>query len=338
MTLRSLPRKPGVLALPDLVQSLSEMAHHVELVEQDAGLRSVAAGGVAKGLPHVHHRKPDALGFRGSQPLVEEIEAGFGTVLAAEPDRAVPLQIADHDAVGVPLADRDLVDADRPRPRCSRSSKLLLHVLLVELLDGPPIQVQLAGDVLDGRGPTAPAHEEGKALGVKGVVGEPRQLLLLHLGATPAAHPTALDLQVDSGVSRRQVSHPAQLAIVDSARGSTADSTHSFFPRRSSRTTRTLGSPNTPRTAARGRNAGKRYTSTNRRFLPIANSCQVFRPRKTPQSPVREGFQQLHVENSSTRFAEEPPSLTRRFTLSRRRAVLRAYGTARAGIVHFGCF
>jgi hypothetical protein len=43
-----------------------------------------------------------------------------------------------------------------------------------------------------------------------------------------------------------------------------------------------LGSPNTPCTAARGRNAGKRYTSTNRRALPIANSCQVFRHRETP--------------------------------------------------------
>jgi transposase len=56
------------------------------------------------------------------------------------------------------------------------SSELLLHVLLVEFLDGAPIQVQLAGNVLDRRGPTAPAHKERKALGVEGVVGEPRQL------------------------------------------------------------------------------------------------------------------------------------------------------------------
>jgi hypothetical protein len=69
---------------------------------------------------------------------------------------------------------------------------------------------------------------------------------------------------------------------------------------------RTLGSPNTPRTVARGRNAGKRYASTNRRALPIANSCQVLEPWKTPQSPVPEGFQQLRVENSSTRFQEDP--------------------------------
>src|SRR5271167_2112610 len=301
-----LAAQPGVLALSHLVQSLAEMAHDVELVEQNAGLRSVPAGGVAKGLPHVHHRQPHALAFRGSQPLVEEIHARFGAVPTAEPDRSVPPQIADHDAVGVPLADRDLVDAERPRRWGPRSSELLLHVLLVEILDGLPVQVQLAGDVPDRRGPTAPAHEERKALGVKGVVGKPGQLLLLHLGATPAAHPTALELQIDSGVSRREVSHLAQLAIVDSARGPTTGSAQSFFPRRSSRTMRTLGSPNTPRTAARGRNAGKRYTSTNRRALPIANSCQVFRHQKTPQSHVREGFQHLYVDNSSTRSGEEP--------------------------------
>src|SRR5712692_624120 len=246
------------------------------------------------------------LGFLISGRMQVRIHARFGAILPAEPDRPVPLQIADHDAVGVPLADRDLVDADRAWRWRPCSLELLLHVLLVEFLDGAPIQVQLAGAVWVRRGPTAPAHKERKALGVEGVVGEPRQLLLLHFAATPAAHPTALDLQIDSGVSRREVSYLAQLAIVDSARGPTAGPTQSFFPRRSSRTMLTLGSPNTPRTAARGRNAGKRYTSTNRRALPIANSCQVFGPQKTPQGPVREGFQQLEVENSSTRFQEDP--------------------------------
>jgi hypothetical protein len=62
------------------------------ILEETLPYVSVAAGGIAKRLPHVHHRKPDAFGLRSSEPLIEEIEAGFGTVLAAEPDRAVPLQ------------------------------------------------------------------------------------------------------------------------------------------------------------------------------------------------------------------------------------------------------
>jgi hypothetical protein len=69
---------------------------------------------------------------------------------------------------------------------------------------------------------------------------------------------------------------------------------------------RTLGFPNTPRTAARGRNAGKRYTSTSRRAFPIANSCQVFEPSKTPQALCHRAFNKLYVENSSTRSADDP--------------------------------
>jgi hypothetical protein len=50
----------------------------------------------------------------------------------------------------------------------------------------------------------------------------------------------------------------------------------------------------------------RRSTSTNRRALLIANSCQVFEPWETPQSPVPEGFAELHVENRSTPFQEDP--------------------------------
>src|SRR5260370_4380885 len=52
-------------------------------------------------LPELRRRDPDTLVFHGSQPLVKEIGADFGTVRAAEPDRAAQLLVADHDAVGV---------------------------------------------------------------------------------------------------------------------------------------------------------------------------------------------------------------------------------------------
>jgi len=50
-----LAREAGVLALAYDVQSLTEVAQHVELVEEDAGLRGVALCGVPERLPHVHH-------------------------------------------------------------------------------------------------------------------------------------------------------------------------------------------------------------------------------------------------------------------------------------------
>jgi hypothetical protein len=61
-----------------------------------------------------------------------------------------PNQVADHDAVGVPLANRYFVDTDRLRPRRARALQLRLHVLLVEFLDGAPVQIQFLGDILDG--------------------------------------------------------------------------------------------------------------------------------------------------------------------------------------------
>src|SRR5260370_42229015 len=41
-------------------------------------------------------------------------------------------------------------------------------------------------------------------------------------------------------------------------------------------------------------------------LFPSPNSCQVCEPSKTPQSPVAEGFRQLRVGDSSTRFQEDP--------------------------------
>src|ERR1019366_4122974 len=106
---------------------------------------------------------------------------------APEPDRPPLLQIADHDPVRVPLADRYLVDPDNLRLWLARSTQLLAHILHVQIPDGPPIQARLLGYVLDRHGPAASSHEEGEALGVEWVARcQPVQLLLLHLIATSA--------------------------------------------------------------------------------------------------------------------------------------------------------
>ncbi len=124
-------------------------------------------GGVAERLPHVHHGQANPRALLGPQPLEELVHARLGAILAAEPDRPPPDQIADHDAVGVALPDRDLVDADHLRRRRPRPPQLLPHVLLLELLDRVPVEMQFLGDVLDGRGPAAPADVEGEPLRVE---------------------------------------------------------------------------------------------------------------------------------------------------------------------------
>ena len=71
----------------------------------------VVLSGVAEWLPHIHDRQTDAPGLLLPEPFVEPIHARLAPIFAAEPDRAAPLQVADHDAIGVTLADRDLIDA-----------------------------------------------------------------------------------------------------------------------------------------------------------------------------------------------------------------------------------
>src|SRR5262249_39342560 len=159
-------------------------------------------------------------------------------VLTTEPDRPSADQVADHDAVGVPLANSDFVDADDRGSRCPHATELLAHVLHLQALDGLPIEAQLASHIAAGRGPTAPARVKGKAFGVEGVVGHPGQLLLFHGAATPAGYAPDLYLQVDSGVAAGKVANAAGLAVVEGPVCLPAGATDRFFRRRTSRRTR----------------------------------------------------------------------------------------------------
>src|ERR1700675_3120725 len=124
----TLAAEAGVFGLAHLVERLAEMAHDVELVEQDRRLRRFVLRDVAERLPHVHHGEPDFAALFEPQPVVERRHAGLGTILAAEPDRPLANEVAEHDAIAVALADRDLVYADRARTRRARTFELGPHV------------------------------------------------------------------------------------------------------------------------------------------------------------------------------------------------------------------
>ena len=98
-------RKAVVLASPHLVESIGEMSHDMELVVDDLHIRDVPLGRVVEGLPHVHRRQFDVAGLGLANPLEEEIEVCLPAAVATHPDRAAAIQVADHDAVVVPLAD-----------------------------------------------------------------------------------------------------------------------------------------------------------------------------------------------------------------------------------------
>src|SRR5947209_5731201 len=242
-----LPREAGVLVLADLVQGVAQMAQDVELVVQDRGLRGVAflEGGGAEGLPHVHDGQANPPAFLGAQPGEELVQAGLGAVLATEPDGAAPLQVADDDAVAMPLGDGDLVDADHPRRGRTGPTQLLAHVLLVQLLDRMPIERELLGHLLDGGIAAAPADEVGEPLGIERIVGEPVQPFAFHAATPGALDPTDREGEVDPFVAARQIADAAWSLVVVGAKGLSTDAAERFFRRRWREMTTAWGSPKT---------------------------------------------------------------------------------------------
>src|SRR5271157_597899 len=264
------PRQPRILLLAHMIERLAQMAHDVELVEQDRGLRRRRGGGVAKRLPHVHHGKADAPALR-AKPLIKLGQAGFRAVPAAEPDRPHANQVADHDAIIVAFANRDLVDPDHTRRRSARLGELSAHVLLVQLLDGVPVQLELLGHIPDRRATTAPADLEGKSLGVARIVGQELHTLTLHLAAMAAIDAPHLELQEHPHATARNIPHPARSAIVPARLLPATCVADCFFDRRTSVMIRAYGSPKTPRTCSTGRKPANRYASANRRrFVELA--------------------------------------------------------------------
>ena len=134
--------------------------------------------------------------------VAERVEhARLGAILAAKPDGPPSYQVTHDDPVGVPLPDRDLVDADHFRSWRPGSSELLLHVLLLERLDRVPVQMQLLSNILDRRGSASTTDVEAKALGVERIVCEEVQLLLLHLAAAHTIDAADFEIQKRSGVA-----------------------------------------------------------------------------------------------------------------------------------------
>jgi len=229
----------------------------MELIVKDGSLRGMLTRSVFKGFPHVHERKSYPFGFRGSEPIIEELQALLRTIGPPEPDGPPPLQIADDDPVGVALTDGDLVKADALGPGVAGTAEFLPHVLLFQSVDRLAVQMQLPGDILDRGGTATFANVKGKPLGVERIAAQEGKLLLLHLAAPSAQNTPDLQFEVDARVAAGEVADQAELAVVEGPVCRTATSAHCFFCRRVNRMTRALGSPKIPDTLCSGVNGGK---------------------------------------------------------------------------------
>src|SRR5215475_5277562 len=193
------------------------MLYDVELVVENGRLRRILLRRREERLPHVHDGQLDLPGTPFAQGCEELIHALLGPVFAAEPDGPAPFEVAHHDAVGMALADRDLVNADRLRLRLTGALELLAHVLHLQRLDGLPIEKVFLGHILDRGCSTATANVESKALGVERVVGEPVKSFLLHVPTTPAIHTAHIELKVDPRPPAGKVSHQPRFAVIPAA-------------------------------------------------------------------------------------------------------------------------
>jgi len=261
-----------------------------------AALWGVLSGGVTERLPHVHYRQTELFGRLFPEKAIKLIHARFAPVFAAEPDGSVLLQVADHDAIVVPLAHRDLVDADHLGPGLAGALQLLTHVLHLEPLDRVPVQPLLLGYVLDGAGAAALPDIAGKALAVQRVLKEILQPLALHGATAPALNPAHLQIHVNAVVPTGQIPCPAAPAVVPANVHCAAGPADRFFPRRTRVMSRACGSPNIPCTVSRVRNPGNRYASASRRVLRalgIAQSCQNPAPHRQTSYAVKTGLSAL---------------------------------------------
>nr|ART40550.1 L693 [uncultured bacterium] len=166
--------------------------------------------------------------------------------------------------------------------------------------------MQLPCDIAQGGRTTPPPDKESEAFGIERVVGQPGHLLLFHGPTALTSHAPDFDLQIDPRVATGEVAHPAYLVVVERPRHRAADATGSFFPRRTSRKTRALGSPKTPCPLALGRKPGNRYVSTSRSEGHRCKACHVFSQRKTPQTLLQRLFSPSRLRFLPTRLGEDP--------------------------------
>ena len=267
--------EPRVFTFSYQVQRLSQVAHDVKLVKEDRCLRRVCLGRIAKRFPHVHHRQANGSAFLPAKPLVEHRHTGLGAILATEPYRAMANQVAHHDAISVAFANGDLVDANGLGSWRTCFRNLRMHVLHFEFLDRMPIQIQFLGNILDRGTPATPPHVERKSLGIKGVVGQKRQMLALHLATTLAQHASHFELEINAAVGAGQIASQPRTAVVPARVHATTGPTGVFFERRTRVMTRAFGSPKTPRTVCSGRKPWNAYASHSRRFRLIEFAIQT---------------------------------------------------------------
>jgi len=168
----------------------------------------------ANGLPHVHCGELDACRLFGTQRGKEDVHVGFGAALAADPDWPPSIEVADDDAVVVPLPDGNLVHADRPRRGQAGTGNLLLQVDPVEVLDRAVVEALRRGHGRVGSLAAECPHMHREALREAWVLRQPVEALYEHATAPRTVDPKPLELDIDPEPASRKVAGTAGACII----------------------------------------------------------------------------------------------------------------------------
>jgi hypothetical protein len=278
----------------------------MKFVVQNSRLGSMSLGRVLKGLPHIHDGQSDLSALLSAQFLKKEIHTRFRPIFTSEPNRPLPQKITHHNPVGMPLPNRYLVDANHLRTRQPHSFQLFPHVFFFQRLHRLPVQVKLLRYIRNSRIPTATAYIKGKSLGIERVVRKPLESLLLHFLAPSAKNPSDLHLQVNPHVPAGEVPNPSDLPVVEGMMNKAAHSARRFFPLRTSRMTRALGSPKIPETVCWGRKPENRYVSQSLRYRAMENQYHFCNPFPTYESLVPKGYLAYSKTNFTHSIGRRP--------------------------------
>jgi len=293
-----------VLAPTHFVEGVVEVPHDVELVVNHPRIGDVLRDRVEERLPHIHGHQLDAAGLARPQPLKEEVEIFFAASATADPDRTATIQVADDDAVVVPLADRDLVHADNAGSGDPRSGDLLRHVDLVEVLHGAVMQSLDVSDRLVGHLPAQRSDVHRVALRIAGILRQPFHVFYKHCLAPWAVDPPAFELDVDAPTGDRQIPDAAGPFVVATPASVAAAGAGRRFFRRQRMMTRANRSPKTPRSFELATKPGSENSSRIDVGIFIRAPHQRLekrdsfsRPRKARRALLRKPFRGRCYEN-----------------------------------------
>ena len=207
----------------------------------------------------------------------------------------------------VTLADGDLVDTNNARRRATSSTELLPHVLLVQLLDSAPIEMEFLGHRLNSTVPATATDIVGKPLGVKRVVCQPLQSLALHAAALAAPDPANRELQVNPLVPTRQVADRVEDADHKTCDRHVHKHRSAFFSTTAERDDHCVGVTEDTANMSQRDEARKPVDIVKSFDFTHPNIVTSFRRQeKWTSSRKTERFLALKGKNLPTRFHDEP--------------------------------